>query len=71
MLHGRVLRCGNRADLAQEIHALLIAYQLLQLVMARAGTAAGLRCTNLTALEVPPRTRVKVVSVQYGSSCTR
>lgn len=47
MLHGRVLRCGNPAGLAQEILALLIAYQLLRLVMARAGTAAGLRCTRM------------------------
>jgi hypothetical protein len=47
MLGGRVLRCGNPPGLAQEIHALLIAYQLLRLVMARAGTAAGLRCTRI------------------------
>jgi len=47
MLGGRVLRCGNPPGLAQEIHALLIAYQLLRLVMAQAGTAAGLRCTRI------------------------
>jgi hypothetical protein len=47
MLGGRVLRCGSPPALAQEIHALLIAYQLLRLVMAQAGTAAGLRCTRI------------------------
>ncbi|WP_328915400.1 MULTISPECIES: IS4 family transposase [unclassified Streptomyces] len=47
MLGGRVLHCTTPAGLAQEIHALLISYQLLRLVMARAGTAAGLPCTAM------------------------
>lgn len=47
MLDGRVLRCGTPAGLSQEIHALLIGYQLLRLVIARAGAAAGLRCTRI------------------------
>lgn len=44
---GRVLHCTTPAGLAQELHALLIGYQLLRLVMARAGTAAGLACTTM------------------------
>jgi hypothetical protein len=47
MLHGRVLGCTSPAGLAQEITALLIAYQLLRIVMAKAGAAAGLRCTAM------------------------
>ncbi|MCP2307536.1 IS4 family transposase [Kitasatospora paracochleata] len=47
MLDGKVLHCTGPAGLAQELHALLIAYQLLRLVMARAGAAAGLRCTAM------------------------
>jgi hypothetical protein len=48
MINGRVLRRTNPAGLAQELTALLIAYQLIRLVMARAGTAAGLRCTSMS-----------------------
>jgi hypothetical protein len=47
MINGQVLRCTNPQGLAQELTALLIAYQLIRLVMARAGTAAGLRCTAM------------------------